>query len=177
MRDKYKSLYLSLLSCVLVLFARTTYATPTIYLQWDEGGQFEQPEEGTDYTIDTSSPASPEFPDVKLITGRLDWRIWSVDTSNPNDIGDIGVISSPHAENFAVKILDDSNGPGARHVKAIRLEPTSSSNYSSIPNGNISGQLLDELIVQANTSDEGGGIGDLVLAGMAATTLEQWTSR
>jgi len=101
-------------------------AYPVIHVQWDGGGT---PVENTHYRIETDSPASPDFPDVELIAGHLDWRVWSTDTDNEDDIGDIGTISCPHADNFAVTILDDSGGVGARDVKAITLVPSSSSNY------------------------------------------------
>ncbi len=136
-------------------------ADPVIHLQWDGGGT---PVANFDYTIDTTVNGSPEFPDVILHTGRLDWRIWSTDTDNTGGIGDIGVISSPAAQNFGVAILSDSDGAGARDVKAINLEPTSSGNYSNISAPNegwgsiISGELMDELIVQADTSGGGGEV-------------------
>jgi hypothetical protein len=139
------------------LFANVTNAAPVIHAQWDEGGQ-QQPEEGIHYNVYTDSPASPEFPDVELVTGRLDWRIWSVDTSNPDDLGDIGVISSPHAEDFAVRISNPSHPflEGARNIKAIMLEPTNSSNYSRINGGSFG--LVDGLVLKANSSGDGGDI-------------------
>lgn len=66
-------------------------APPVINVRWDGGGS---PEQGTDYILSSAAPASPDFPNIELITGRLDWRIWSTDTDNPEGIGDIGVISS-----------------------------------------------------------------------------------
>ena len=75
-------------------------ADPTIHVAWDEATP---PVLGFDYEVDTTAPASPEFPDVRLLFGSLTWRIWSTDPDNPDgigDIGDIGVISSPAAHNF-----------------------------------------------------------------------------
>jgi hypothetical protein len=94
-------------ACWVMPAAATFGVDPVIHVTWDETPG---PIEGLNYFVRTASPASPEFPDVELQTGSLTWRIWSVDTDNPNNIGDIGVISCPHADNFAVKILDDSDG-------------------------------------------------------------------
>ena len=61
-------------------------ADPVIHVQWDGGGT---PVLNVDYTVTTTGSASAAFPDVDLVTGRQHWRIWSVDTDNTNDIGDI----------------------------------------------------------------------------------------
>ncbi|MEK6677370.1 MAG: hypothetical protein AABZ47_17175, partial [Planctomycetota bacterium] len=81
-----------------ILYIDASFAAdPVINVAWDELG--DPPALGTDYTVQTSSPASADFPDVTLITGSLTWRIWSTDPDNPDGLGDIGVISSPHADN------------------------------------------------------------------------------
>ena len=119
---------------------------PAIQVDWDEPG--DPPELDADYFVTTEPPASPEFPDVRLETGSLTWRIWSTDAANPDNIGDIGVISSPHAENFGVRILDDQEGPGARTVKAIILDPQgqdSDEDYSNLVDGMITGDLVTYL--------------------------------
>jgi len=122
-------------------------ANPVINVRWITGGT---PILGFDYDVITSAPASPEFPDVVLHTGRLDWRIWSEDASDRDGVGNIGVISSPASENFAIDITNPSQpyGWGARDVKAIRLIPTSTANYSNVAGGFIAGTLIDELTVQ-----------------------------
>jgi len=144
-------------------------ADPVIHLRWDNGGA-QQPVEGTNYIIDTTETGTPQFPDVKLITGRLDWRIWSTDSDNNEDFdrGDIGVISCPNANNFAVTIEDpfDIDGCGARNVEGIHLVPTSSSNHSSISYAKVCGDLTDELIVQA-ASGNGGDV-FLIMNGVIA---------
>jgi len=122
-------------------------ADPVIYAAWDESPQ---PTQGVHYIITTSSPASPEFPDIELVEGSLTWRIVSVDVDNEDALGDIGVISSPHADDFAVRIASPAGGAGARDVKAIRLQPSSSSNYSRMTGGTFN--LIDELIVEPNSS-------------------------
>jgi hypothetical protein len=98
-------------------------ADPVIKVTWDETPA---PLVNFDYEIDDTDP---DFPNIELKSGSLTWRVWSTDTDNEDDIGDIGTISCPHADNFAVTILDDSGGVGARDVKAITLVPSSSSNY------------------------------------------------
>ena len=73
---------------------------PVIHVAWDGGGT---PILDAHYSVRTLPPASPEFPDVELIAGNLTWRVWSKDADNPDGVGDIGVISSPAAQNFAVR--------------------------------------------------------------------------
>ena len=110
--------------------SRADAADPVIHAAWNDSPA---PILGSDYIVSTSSPASVDFPNVQLVTGNLTWRIWSTDTDNPNSIGDIGIISSPHPQNFAVKIEGNSSTPGARIVKGIVLDPQGSgsdSNYS-----------------------------------------------
>ena len=129
-------------------------ADPVIHVTWDDPGT---PMEDTHYRIiDTD----PDYPNVELIEGSLTWRIWSTDTDNEDDIGDIGTISCPHADNFAVTILDDSGGVGARDVKAITLVPSSSSNYANLvgdtsTGSRLSGEVLDALTVTASSSGTG----------------------
>lgn len=52
----------------------TKAADPVIHVQWDNGGT---PVPGTHYTV-----GSGAFPDVTLIVGHSDWRVWSTDTDN-----------------------------------------------------------------------------------------------
>lgn len=140
---------------VLATFSSSAFsAYPVIHAAWDGGGT---PILNTHYFVNTSSPASLDFPDVELVAGHLDWRIWSTDTDNTDGYGDIGVISSPHANNYAVRIANLSDSYGARDVKGITLIPTSSSNYSNI-SGFIKGDLLDDLALQTNTSGTGGNV-------------------
>jgi hypothetical protein len=112
---------------------------------------------GVDYAIFTTPPASPEFPDVELITGSLTWRILSIDLDNPDFIGDIGEIRCPHPENFAVTIRNDAvpSTHGARVIKAIRMVPTGAANYTNITEGRFGG-ITDDLTVAANSSGTGG---------------------
>ncbi len=133
-------------------------ADPTIHLAWDEPGT---PAANIDYFVKVEAPASPEFPDVQLETGSLTWRIWSTDPDNPDGLGDIGVISSPAAQNFGVSVatpLDELGNahPGARTVRAITLVPTSSGNHSNIPNAWMLGDLLEDVVVQPDASGNGG---------------------
>lgn len=118
---------LTILTASVLFSTVVRAATPVIQVQWDQGGT---PVHLQDYIVDTSGTGTPDFPDVKLLTGRSDWRVWSTDTDNPEGIGDIGVISSPHAANYMVTIASQSGGYGARNVKGIMLDPSSASNYS-----------------------------------------------
>jgi len=149
-------------STILLVFSLSTSALgvpPTIHVAWDETPAPQSPD---DYVITTTT--DPDAPDVELITGSLTWRIWSTDPDNPNGYGDIGVISSPHPANFAVRIISPTDTDiGARNVKAIRLVPSSSSNYASMPasilgpaGSIIDGQLTDEVIVQPDSTGTGG---------------------
>lgn len=139
-------------------------ADPQIYLAWDESPP---PVEGFAYVIDDTDPS---FPSVELRTGSQTWRIWSVDPDNPGSVGDIGVISCPHAQNFGVKILTPSGGQGARDVLGVNLQPTSGSNYSRIVEGNFS-SLVGNLILQKASGGTGGTIGSLTVDVVGAATV------
>lgn len=128
---------------------------PTVHVTWNQAGS--PPILGTDYLIDPSVPA---YPNVELITGSLNWRIWSTDPNVEGGVGDIGVISCPHAQNFGIKILTPSGGQGAREVVGMNLQPTSVSNYSRIVDGNFSA-LTGFLYLQKSEDGAGGNIGSL----------------
>ena len=135
--------------------ARVLAAYPEIHVSWATG----TPVEGYDYDVETTGEGSPDFPNVKLYTGNLTWKVWSTDTDNPDDIGDIGVISCPAAANFGVKIENgDNDGPGAREVKAINLEPTNVANYSTLTGGEMTGDLTGNLTVVQDGSSNGGEV-------------------
>ena len=129
-------------------------ADPQIYLAWDESPP---PVEGVAYVIDDTDLS---FPSVELRTGSQTWRIWSIDTDNPGNIGDIGYISCPYAQNFGIKILTPTGGQGARVVLGMDLEPTSGSNSSRIVDG-IFSTLEGLLILQKAVDGTGGNIGSL----------------
>lgn len=115
---------LAFLTGVLGFSVAALGVPPTIHLAWDETPPPQSPD---DYVITTTDP---DFPDIELVRGSLTWRVWSTDTDNTNQLGDIGVISSPHADNFAVSILNTSASGhnGARNVKGVVLDPTSANN-------------------------------------------------
>ena len=131
--------------------AAPSLAAPDIYVTWDNSPP---PELGQDYFIDDTDPS---FPSVELKTGSLTWRIWSVDGVN---VGDIGYISCPYAQNFGIKILTPTGGQGARVVLGMDLEPTSGSNSSRIVDG-IFSTLEGLLILQKAVDGTGGNIGSL----------------
>lgn len=143
-------------------------ADPVIHAAWNEPG--DRPARNIDYFIKTDPPASPDFPDVELVTGSLTWQIWSTDTDNPDDIGDIGIITSPAPENFVVTIEDDLGNPGARHVKGIILDPTDAANQSGISGGRITGDLTGDLLVQEDSSGTGGDV-DFAIEGTATGNI------
>jgi len=139
------------------LFAARAWADPpTIHLAWDESPQ---PIEDYDYFIDDTDP---DFPDVELVTGSLTWRIWSTDPDNPNEIGDIGVISSPYPENFGVRIMTPQGGQGARTVRGINLDPSDAANYSRLTGGRLD-DLSGGLVLQQSSGGTGGDIAGEVL--------------
>jgi len=132
-------------------------ADPVIHAAWEEPG--DPTALDFDYVVSTLPPASPEFPDVELRTGSDTWQIWSTDSDNPNGIGDIGVISSPHPENFGVKIEGPGEIAGAREIKGIILDPQgegSDAKYSNLTGGRISGNLTGDLTLQKSSGGLGG---------------------
>lgn len=148
---------------VLGLHAALFGADPTIGVAWEE---VPPPILGINYMIDTTGDATPEFPNVRLLTGSLTWRIWSTDPDNPEmpggggaGVGDIGVISSPVAQNFKVSI------ESARTVKGIVLAPASSANHSSLGYCELRGDLLGDLRVQADANGDGGIVEQFHLSG------------
>ncbi|MBI5765073.1 MAG: hypothetical protein HZA51_16280 [Planctomycetes bacterium] len=138
-------------------------ADPQLYLDWDESPP---PVEGVAYVIDDTVPA---YPSVELVIGSQTWRIWSMDPDNPGGVGDIGVISCPHPENFGIKILDPNGGPGARNVLGIALQPSAGSNYSRIINGNFSA-ILGNLSLQKSSGGTGGNVDSLILGAVGTET-------
>lgn len=106
--------------CAVTVMARA--ADPVIHVQWDYGGT---PVRGTDYTV-----GSGAFPYVQLKTvNHNDWRVWSTDTDNPGEIGDIGSVSlDPSGEGyFVVRLARPDGSAGARDVSSIVLNPTGNS--------------------------------------------------
>jgi len=93
---------------------------PDIWVDWNEVGD---PELDQHFTV---SFADEGYPDLELITGSLSWVIWSVDTSNPNDIGDFGdiTVDTTVADDFNVVILNgDTLAAGARDILSITMQP------------------------------------------------------
>lgn len=115
----------SVVCCITYFFGLTNPlfgADPVIHVEWDESPA---PVAGVDYILSTSSPASVDFPDIELVEGSLTWRIWSTDTDYANGVGDIGVISSPHSDNFGVGNpgIALQNSPGFRFIiELCRIE-------------------------------------------------------
>jgi len=64
---------------------RLSAADPTVNVAWDEPTP---PSPISDYAIDTTGSGTPEFPNVRLLTGSLTRRVWSKDTDNPGGIGE-----------------------------------------------------------------------------------------
>lgn len=157
---------ISMVTFGVVTFNTALGASPVIHLSWNDGpGPFES----IHYEIDSTNP---DFPNVELIAGSLTWRVWSTDSDNPDNLGDIGVISCPHPNNFAVTIRNDADPflRGARHVKGITLVPSSPTNYSNILDSTITGDLTEDLIVQDDTSGVGGEL-SLHIAGAVTADI------
>lgn len=125
--------------------------TPTIYARWDNPvSEVDQPRLDTHYEIVATDPNSPN---VILREGRPDWRVWSV---NRNHITDIGVLFSPVAEDFKVKLMRPDGAPAARHVKGITLVPSDPAKYSNIVAGEIAGNLGSDGLVLLNSAEQAG---------------------
>src|SRR5438876_228061 len=105
------------LICVAVLLgvlAPPAIGSPTIHVIWDQGGT---PTAPFDYQIDSTNSSAP---DIELKTGSQYWRIWSEESGTPANIGTISCSSGAEA-NFTIKILNQSDGPGAATVGGINL--------------------------------------------------------
>ena len=110
-KQSHRSAVYALMILVTLGFTNTIRAAnPEIHAAWS---QPTGPYLNVHYQVITSAPASPEYPDVRLLIGDLGWKVWSTDIDNPGSIGDIGVISTPVAANFAVKVETDTGGAGA----------------------------------------------------------------
>lgn len=147
--------FLSHAGLFLAVWVHSATATaPTLHVAWSGSPPPQTPD---DYQIDYAT--DPDYPSVELKTGNSGWRIWSTDPDNPNGIGDIGTISSPHPQNFVVRVEGDSSTPGARTVKGIVLDPQGSgsdSNYSNVAASRITGNLQGNLTVQRSSGATGG---------------------
>ncbi|MCH7702205.1 MAG: hypothetical protein IID37_11000 [Planctomycetes bacterium] len=88
-----------------------------VCLDWDE---LDDPEPGQDFDVDfTTDPAQPN---VELIEGNLQWRLWALDPADFEGIGSLGDIEAFGAEDYALWILrPDHVTAGARDVKSIVL--------------------------------------------------------
>lgn len=155
--------------CLLLVVAANAEAdVPEIYVTW---GESPAPVESVHYAIITTGTGSPDYPDIKLLSSSQTRRIWSTnDDDNPDKIGDIGIISCPASQNFGVTLREPYGGPGARHVKGINLVPTSSSNYSNVVDGVMTGNLEGDLAVQRSSGGSGGEVTLSILGDISAGT-------
>jgi len=151
--------------CTGITLASASAVPPTIHVSWSEPGP--PPVLDQDYRVITTAPASSDYPNVELIKGSLTWWIWSTDPDpeNPLGVGDIGVISCPHPDNFKVTILNGALR-GARHVKGITLEPAGTDNFSELVAA-INGDLLGDLRVNAGGTTGEGGTATVYIDGSA----------
>jgi hypothetical protein len=150
-----------------------TGSGPDICVEWD-------PEEDNPvHTIDfLVTFADPPNPDVTLYTGSLWWRVESGNgptrEEQPATIFNIGAITSPGGEDYAVKIADGEGETGATDVESIVLTP-SGDHHSSIASGSkISGDLTGNLTVQKDSSNNGGII-NLEIGGSLTGDIEAYT--
>ena len=124
--------------------------SPTINVTWAESPP---PESPGDYAIDATDP---DFPNVELKSESETWKVWSVDTDNPADIGDIGDITAVGAFNYGLTLEDNSGGPGARNIGKISLDPSLTTKFSKIVGGTVTGNMTGDLFLQISDSDTGG---------------------
>ncbi|MBU0718817.1 MAG: hypothetical protein KJ749_11255 [Planctomycetes bacterium] len=153
------------IAVAMIMGAGARAADPVIHVDWDDPG--DPPVLNTDYQVITTGSGSPDYPDVKLITGNDGWRIWSTDTDNPDNIGDIGVISSPYAQNFGLKLEGPGESKGAREVKGINLDPQgvgSDANHSRLTGGRVS-KLSGDMFLQQSSGGQGGDLVSLTIDG------------
>lgn len=152
----------------LGLIARMALGVPpTISVTWDESPP---PVQGIHYEIYSTDP---DLPDVELLNGSLTWRIWSVDTDNPGQIGDIGQITGTGAENYVLRIMrPDGTTPGARDVRSIDLVPGDTSKYSGLVDSELTNRLLWTLTLEDTSGGVGGVVDGLVAgAGLGSVTV------
>jgi hypothetical protein len=109
-------------------------------------------------------------PDVTLYTGKTNWLLWTEEYNREAVPVDLGDIRTTDSENYVVTIAMPSGSPGAIDVGSIILQPPS--HYSSLGSASkISGDLLGDLIVQPDGSNNGGDI-NLEIGGAVAGNSE-----
>ncbi len=154
-------------SVLLSATATAVAVPPTVNVIWLE---IPPPTEDFDYVIDDTDP---HFPKVELISASDTWWIWSVDTDNPDDVGDIGEVSCPNPQNFGVRVVA-ANGlsAGARDVKGISLIPSNTANYSNLVKINMTGNVIGDLKVQTASGGSGGVVNDVEIAGGVTANVD-----
>jgi hypothetical protein len=124
--------------------------------KWSQIGD---PEEGVDFDADFTSDASK--PDIKLLTGDLEWEIYAHAPSS-GVITDIGNVTTTDADHYKVKIAKNG-GAGARNVGSLILDPNGDY-YSVIASGStITGDVTGDIVVVKDSGGNGGSIEGLTV--------------
>jgi hypothetical protein len=146
---------------------------PDICVEWDP--EQDDPVHNEDFFVSFADTANP---DVALDTGSLDWRVESGNGPLRDlpqaTIFNIGAITAPNGQDYAVKIADGEGLTGAMDVESIVLTP-SGDHHSSVASGSkISGDLTGNLTVKKDTSNNGGDV-YFEIGGLMTGDIEAYT--
>lgn len=130
---------------------------------------------GQDFVRDFTDPANP---DITLITGNLDWQVWSQNAFNfptAANLGGVKIDPSLDSDNFVVTICNPEGFPGARGFGGavlIDTDPQSTwTGYSSLPQVVVSNDLTGDITVRESGGN--GGALDLEVGTIATGHIQE----
>ncbi|MCH8879341.1 MAG: hypothetical protein IID34_05595 [Planctomycetes bacterium] len=130
---------------------------PTLCVRFDNVA--DAPSELTDFEFDFSDANNPS---VELFNGRdaggtlFEWRVWSKDGAGaPANMGNVKAVG---ADDYDVKLLNDSGGAGAVNVGGINLNPSDAANFSNLSSATITGTLSGFTWLQRSSDGVGGNV-------------------
>jgi len=133
-----------------------TGASVRVCVEWTAGSN---PIHGTHYHVDFSDASNP---DLVLDTAE-NWTVYAELVSNGN-LANLGDVTTPDSNDYSVKI-SRSGGAGAATIGSIVLTP-GGDHYAQILSGSsMTGNLTGDLIVQADSSDNGGTANGFYIGG------------
>ena len=151
-------------------------STKHVCVAWDRQAA---PEEGEDFDVDYACQGCSDDPAVELITGDLEWVVYS-EVISTGDPANIGALTTPDSENYVVKIANGLDF-GAANVGSMVLTPNGGSYYSSIASDSrISGDLTGNLTLQKASGGSGGSaslrisgkvVGDMTIPKLNVLTI------